>query len=158
MLVVLVILMITQLTLFHLDEYYFHRRRRVTRPEIVSALIDGLIYVLPLTMAIFLDLTPLTKGLYIALSVVSCISIAKNEFYYPKLERQERLVHSFLYVLHPVMLYTFYLSWEGNYFTNFPNFWIVQIIYLGLGVRTLAHQLIYWNYVYTDELHDSHTT
>jgi hypothetical protein len=143
-----------QVVLFHLDEYYFHRKRRLTRGEIVSALIDGILYVIPLTVAIFAPFSDIWKAVFIGMSVISCLSIAKNEFFYPKLERRERMVHSFLYVLHPVVLYTYYISWQGNYFSNYMNFWILQIIYLGLGVRTLAHQVIYWNYIYSDELHE----
>ena len=145
--------MIIQMSLFHIDEYYFHRRRKVTRQEIISALVDGLFYVIPLCLATFAPVTIVWQITFIVFAVMSCISIAKNEFFYPKLDRSERLVHSFLYLLHPVILYTFFISWQGDYFNANPNFWMFQLLYLGLGLRTLAHQLIYWNYIYTDELH-----
>lgn len=146
--------MVVQIVLFHIDEYYFHRKRRVSRSETISALTDAVLYVIPLSIAVFMEHTPTWQGIYITMAIVSCISIAKNEFYYQNLRRKERLVHSFLYVLHPVVLYTFYTSWQGDYFNQYPSFWIVQIIYLGVGVRSLVHQLIYWNYIYTDKLHD----
>lgn len=153
MLTFLTFVIILQVILFHIDEYVFHRKRKITRPEVVSALIDGVTYVIPLCLAMFIGFTPVWGNVYIALATISCISVAKNEFYYPKLRRKERMVHSFLYVLHPVVLYAFYISWQGDYFNKFPSFWIIQIIYLGLGLRSLAHQVIYWNYIYTDELH-----
>tara|TARA_B100001248_G_scaffold262731_2_gene261845 strand:- start:15092 stop:15571 length:480 start_codon:yes stop_codon:yes gene_type:complete len=146
--------MIVQMSLFHIDEYYFHRRRKVKRSEIVNALIDGSLYVLPLCIAVFTPFTMEWRIVFIVLASISCISIAKNEYFYPKLDRQERLVHSFLYVLHPILLYTFYISWQEDFFNKYPYFWIVQITYLGLGLRTLAHQLIYWNYIYSDDLHE----
>lgn len=155
MLTFLTLILIAQVSLFHVDEYYFHRKRKVNRSEVISALVDAGLYIIPLCLAMFMNYESPWREIYITMAALSCISIAKNEIYYPGLRRKERLVHSFMYVLHPIVLYTFYLSWAGDYFNTNPEFWIVQIIYLGVGVRSLAHQVIYWNYIYDEKLHES---
>jgi hypothetical protein len=148
MTVTLLILIFLHIVLFHLDEYYFHRKRPLTRKEVISMFVDGLLFLPPLMLAIFTTFSEELKILYIVLASLSCLSIVKNEcFMHSGICRKERLLHSLLYVLHPILLFSFYLSWERNYFVHNINFWIVQVVYLGAGLRTLAHQLIYWNYI-----------
>ncbi|MCB0357568.1 MAG: hypothetical protein KDD40_11200 [Bdellovibrionales bacterium] len=147
----LLFLISLQVVLFHIDEYYFHRKRTLCRKEVVSMFIDGALYLPPLVIACFAPFNDFWSWVFIVFSVLSCLSITKNEWFYNyDLNRPERIVHSFLYILHPILLYGFYYSWQQNYFAHNLNFWIIQIVYVGFGVRTLAHQLIYWNYLRTD--------
>ncbi|MCB0413398.1 MAG: hypothetical protein KDD50_03635, partial [Bdellovibrionales bacterium] len=119
MLLFLTAALILQLILFHLDEYYFHRKRGLSRPEIVSALMDGFFYLLPLAIAIFCSFTIFWQWIYIFLAILSCLSVVKNEWFYPVvMDRNEKLVHAGLYLLHPILLYTFYLSWDQDFFNN----------------------------------------
>lgn len=141
-------MMVIQVILFNVDEYYFHRKRGLVKQEVISAIVDGALYLIPLLIAIFLPFNSLWQKLYIGFAMISCLSIAKNECFYPSLTAPERVVHALLYILHPVMLYTFYISWEQNYFTTMINFWMIQIIYMALGAKTLTYQIIYWNYVH----------
>ena len=143
--------MVLHIIVFHVDEFYFHRKRKLCRNEVLGIFADGGFYLIPLIVAIFAPVTELWKTIYIIMATLSIISVIKNEWFYGEdITREERLVHAALYVLHPVLLFTFYHSWTENYFVHNLNFWIVQIVYLGFGTKTLIHQIIYWNYLRTD--------
>lgn len=144
-------IMCLQVILFHVDEYYFHRRRKLSRHEIISSLTDGAFYIIPLIIATFTRFSEIWKVAYIIMSAISCLSIVKNELFYPELKVKEKLTHSLLYVIHPILLYSFYLSWKGNFFDAYPNFWIFQLLYLALGFKTLTYQVIYWNYIHEEK-------
>ncbi|EQC51574.1 hypothetical protein [Bacteriovorax sp. DB6_IX] len=134
--------------LFMADEYLFHKKRGLARAEINNSLIDGALFLIPLVICIFFPYMELTKNIFLATAFLSCMSIAKNELFYKDLCVRERLIHSLLYVLHPAILYTFFVSWEYNYFHDYPNFWMVQLIYIFFGTKTLAYRIIYWNYIF----------
>ena len=151
MIAFILIIMSLQVILFQLDEYYFHRNRKLSRKEIISAISDGFLYIIPLIIATFTRFQEGRREFYIALSAISCLSIIKNEFFYPALNVKERVLHSLLYVLHPILLYSFYLSWKGNFFDTFPNFWIFQLLYVAIGFKTVTYQMIYWNYIHEDK-------
>ena len=76
------------------------------------------------------------------------ISVIKNQYFYRDLDVKERVVHACLYVLHPIILFSFYESWQSNYFVNNMNFWLVQVLYVGVGFQTVCDLLIYWNYIH----------
>lgn len=144
-------LMILHVVVFHIDEYYFHRKRTLCRKEALAMFVDGALYLPPLIIASFAPVTEFWQKIYLLFAILSCLSIVKNEWFYADdIGRKERLTHSILYILHPVLLYTFYVSWIGNFFAHNLNFWMVQIMYVGFGVKTLTHQLIYWNYLRPD--------
>lgn len=144
-------LIIIHALLFAADEYLFHKKRGLKKDEIYNSLIDGALFLIPLVISIFFPFTNLTKIIFLTTAILSCISIVKNELFYKDLCVRERLIHSFLYVLHPAILYSFYISWAGNYFHEFSNVWLVQLVYIFFGTKTLAYRIIYWNYIYEDE-------
>ena len=147
----LLFLMILHVTIFHVDEYYFHRRRTLCRKEVLSMFLDGVLFLPPLVIASFAPVTETWISIYTVLAILSCISVIKNEwFFLHDVSKKERVVHAALYVLHPILLYTFFISWVGQYLHNNFNFYLVQIFYMGFGVKTLTHQLIYWNYLRPD--------
>ena len=134
--------------LFYIDEYILNKRRGLTQIEINSALLDGVIYLNLVAMTIFAPFNETTKIIYITLSFLSCLSIIKNEWIYPHLERDERIVHAGLYVLHPLILYAFYSSWEKDFFNTEMTYWMLQLCYLILGFKAISYHVIYWNYIY----------
>lgn len=139
---------IVHAVLFYIDEYILNKKRGLSQLEINSALIDGLLYLILVAMTIFAPFNGITKTIYISLSFVSCLSIIKNEWLYPNLEKVERLVHAGLYVLHPLILYAFYISWERDFFNNEMTYWMLQLCYLVLGFKAISYHVIYWNYIY----------
>ncbi len=148
-----IFLMILHVLLINVDEHYFNRKRPHSKLEIWSIITDGLFFLIPISIATFIKFDPKWIFLYKALAALSMISIIKNEYFYKGLDRWERLTHACLYVLHPIILFNFYESWQNNYFQNNSNFWMIQLLYVGLGVKTLTYQLIYWNYIHEDKVH-----
>lgn len=134
--------------LFYYDEYVLNKRRGLTQIEVNSALIDGVIYLTLVAMTIFAPFNLVTKMIYLILSFISCLSIIKNEWFYPAIEKVERLVHAGLYVLHPLILYAFYLSWEQDFFNHEMTYWMLQLCYLVLGFKAISYHVIYWNYIH----------
>lgn len=139
---------ITHAILFAYDEYILNKKRELSQGEINSALLDGVLFLGIVALTIFTTYTENLGIVFISLSFLSCISIIKNEFFYPVLELRERLVHSILYVLHPLILYAFYLSWEMDFFNNNMSYWMLQLCYLALGFKAMCYHVIYWNFIH----------
>lgn len=135
-------------TLFMIDEHFFHKKRGLVKGELLSSIIDGILFLTPITLTVFTRHSFELEKIYIVLSVLSCISISKNEFFYRGIEQKERLIHSALYVLHPILLYTFYMAWISNFFAIHLNFWTIQLVYLAMCVQTMAYKTVYWNYIH----------
>ena len=144
-------LIILHVLLMNVDEHYFNKNRPHTVMEIWSILIDAFLFLASISFATFVKYSPDMVIYYKALAGLSMASIVKNEFFYKGLDRWERLVHAALYVLHPIILFNFYESWQNNYFQTNTNFWMVQLVYVGLGIKTLSYQFIYWNYIHENK-------
>jgi hypothetical protein len=140
---------ITHALLFAYDEYFLKRKRNLSVIEINSSLLDGILYIGLVAMTIFTTYSETLSSIYIAVSVLSCLSILKNELIYPlNINRDERIVHACLYVLHPLILYCFYHSWSLNFFHTNMTYWLLQLGYLVLGFKTISYHVIYWHYIH----------
>ena len=148
------VLFITFTTIFHaslyvFDEYILNKRRNPTQGEINSGLLDGVLYLAIVAITIFTEYSQSLSNVYITLSFLSCLSIVKNEYFYPEnMPAIERLVHALLYVFHSVILYAFYLSWQENFFVNNMTYWMLQLGYLALGFKAVSYKVIYWNFIH----------
>jgi hypothetical protein len=146
----MIALMILHVSLHNIDEHIFNKKRSHSKGEILSMITDAIFFLLPLLMATFITYEKDLEVIYKIIAGISMISIVKNEWFYNDLKRNERLIHACLYVLHPILLFNFYESWQNNYFHVNTNFWMVQLIYVGLGIKSIAYQVIYWNYIHED--------
>ncbi|MCB9091414.1 MAG: hypothetical protein H6621_09740 [Halobacteriovoraceae bacterium] len=143
-----IFLMGLHVLLLNLDEYLFNKKRGHSPYETVSVISDGILFLIPLLIATFVTYSESWVWTYKILAGLSMLSVVKNEFFYRNLEVKERFIHACLYVLHPMILFTFYESWTHNYFKEHTYFWMVQILYFGLGMKMVIYQLIYWNYIH----------
>lgn len=134
--------------LFTYDEYVLNKRRNLSQKEINSAVIDGILFLTTVSLTIFTTYSQMIVNLYILLAVLSTLSIIKNKVFYENLERVERVVHAGLYVLHPLILYAFYVSWKMNFFATNLLYWMLQLCYLVLGFKAITYHVIYWNYIH----------
>jgi hypothetical protein len=138
--------------LYGVDEYIYHRKRGLCPVEFINALFDGILFLIPLVIAIFTSHSYWLDKIYIALAVLSIFSIIKNERFYHELCVTERMIHAALYVLHPLILYAFYHSWKWNFFDKYYYFWLVQLLYVAFGTKTVTYHIIYWKFIRgTDE-------
>lgn len=134
--------------LYIIDEYVLNKKRGLTQFEINSASLDGMLYLVIVGMTLFTPFGDLSRVIYFVLCFLSCLSIIKNELFYPKLDKFERLVHAGLYVLHPLILYVFYISWQESFFITNMNYWMLQLCYFILGFKAMTYHVIYWNYMH----------
>jgi 2-polyprenyl-6-hydroxyphenyl methylase/3-demethylubiquinone-9 3-methyltransferase len=94
------------------DEFYFHRRRGLTLVESAGHVADSLAFLTPLLVAVLAPAQPMWRGVYIALSAVSCALITKDEWIHAaRCEAEEHWIHSVLFVLHPWVLFGVGLLW-----------------------------------------------
>jgi hypothetical protein len=143
-----IFLMILHVALHNIDEHVFNKNRQHDRAEIWSMISDAVLFIIPLLMATFCPYKPSLEIVYKTVAGASMISIVKNELFYKNLDVRERLVHACLYVLHPILLFNFYESWQNNYFQENPTFWMFQLFYVGMGFKSISYQIIYWNYIH----------
>ena len=61
---------------------------------------------------------------------------------------RERLIHTTLYILHPLILYAFYISWKRDFFATNLTYWMLQLGYFALGFKAITYHIIYWNYIH----------
>ena len=148
MAVLITLTTITHGLLYFYDEYILHKRRGLSQIEINNGIFDALLFLPTVGITIFCPFTETLKWVYLSLAFLSCVSIIKNELFYPPLEKRERVAHAGLYVLHPLILYAFYISWERNFFTTNISYWMLQLGYFGLGSKALTYHIIYWNYIF----------
>jgi hypothetical protein len=140
--------MFLHVCLLNFDEHFFNRNRPHSKKELASVLIDGFLFLIPLALATFIPYQEHMSNVYKFLAALSMMSIVKNEFFYENIEKWERVTHACLYVLHPILLFNFYESWQKNYFDENPNFWMFQLLYVGMGMKSIVYQIIYMNYIF----------
>ena len=99
-------------------------------------------------MTLFTTYNSKLDWVYLVMSLLSCLSIIKNEFFYESLTKTERVVHAALYVLHPLILYAFHESWKQDFFKNNMMYWMLQLGYFILCLKAITYHVIYWNYIH----------
>ena len=135
--------------LFAYDEYILHKKRSLSQKEVNSGLIDGVLFLSTVAMTLFTSFSSTLSIVYISLSLLSCLAIIKHEYFLPKeISVKERLIHVTLYILHPLILYAFYISWKLNFFGTNLTYWMLQLGYFALGFKAISYHVIYWNYIY----------
>jgi hypothetical protein len=144
----MIALMIIHVCLHNLDEHIFNKNRSHSKYETLSSVTDGIFFLLPLLMATFVTYSENLEIVYKAIAGISMVSIITNEIFYKNLEVKERVIHACLYVLHPILLFNFFESWQNNYFQENTNFWMIQLLYVGFGIKSFLYQIIYWNYIH----------
>lgn len=133
--------------LMAIDEGYFHRKRGLPAWERWGHPIDTLSFLAPLGIASFEPHTSFWSRTFIALSAFSCVCITKDEWVHSEVSSPlESWIHALLFVLHPIVLGTVYLSWTGGVGDSGPEVLPLKFLFLGISVF-LAYQVVYWNFM-----------
>jgi hypothetical protein len=141
MLPLLLVPALLQMLAMALDEFVFHRKRGLPRWERLGHPLDTL------TAALcygWLVATPPSRphalAVYVALCAFSCLFITKDEFVHARLcEPLETWLHAVLFVLHPIVFFSFGLIWQFG-----TKAWLLKVE-LCLTVALFFHQLVYWS-------------
>ena len=125
------------------DEFYFHRKRGLTRWERVGHPLDTLTTLFALGWVMIRPYSAEATRVYIALCVFSCLFITKDEFVHAKAcEPGEHWLHSLLFVLHSVVFVCVYFIWQD---LTFSNRLILGAPVAAVGIF-FVFQIFYWNF------------
>ncbi len=95
-----------------IDEAYFHYKRGLPLWEKIGHPIDTFGYLICITFILFAPCTDTNVNIYIALSVLSCLLVTKDEFIHKHhCPGSENWLHALLFILHPLVLIMAGLVW-----------------------------------------------
>lgn len=145
-----------------IDESYFHVKRGLPKWERIGHPIDTFCFLICLLFTLWMPFTEFNLKVYIALAVVSCIMVTKDEFVHthhcPALENW---LHAFLFILHPITLIVACCMWPVIQGQEVPV-WLTHLfceptqlyrILLGQALFITLfffYQIIFWNFIWHD--------
>lgn len=126
------------------DEFYFHWKRNLPRWERWGHPVDTAFFLLPLAILSFFSPQEGASKIYLILSIASCLVITKDEWIHrEQASAGEQWLHSLLFILHPIVLFSGYFLWQESRM----NF---QWVFFGVLIFWL-YQIIFWN-IYADRV------
>ncbi len=144
--ILLTIPFLVQSVAIGLDELVFHVKRGLPKWERIGHPIDTLSVV---ACFIFVLSTPYSQQAlyyYIALALLSCILVTKDEFVHKHhCPAMEHWLHALLFINHPIILAALGLLWHQNLYRGFI---ISQLVMISLFC---LYQIIYWNFIYVPQ-------
>jgi len=144
-----------QMSCMAVDEFYFHRRRGLPRWERLGRPLDTLTVLACFVWLLSAAPSALSLGVYVGLSVFSCLFVTKDEPVHSKQCRpNEQWLHALLFILHPLVLLSAGLLWpawrrQTLSFIRYTGF--ERKFLLGNTLLTLVfglYKLVYWNLIW----------
>lgn len=125
-----------------IDEIYCHRQRELRRWERIGHPLDTLFYLLCLIWILLAPPGGITLGIYLSLSLGSCLFITKDEWQHRELcTGFENWLHALLFMLHPLLLLTAgFLWWSGD-----ALFRPIVGTVVCLSGLFMIYQTLFWN-------------
>lgn len=127
------------------DEWFFHRKRGLPLWERVGHPIDTLFFIGCLSFALWFPYSDHALTRYLSLSIASVLVITKDEWVHAKrCCGTEHWLHSILFALHPVVLFTYASIWPFLHEPGFPR--TVALAQLAAAGIFTVYQVYYWNW------------
>lgn len=134
-------LLIAQSFAIFIDEFYFHWKRGLPRWEKIGHPMDTLTVLMAFIPLAILPKMEITPNWLIGLILFSCLFVTKDEWVHQtECGGDEQWLHSILFLLHPSVLYTAWLSWKDSGPNTMHQ---IQIVALSLF---FIYQVGYWNF------------
>jgi hypothetical protein len=136
------------------DELYFHRKRGLGAWERIGHPLDTLTFLACIGWALASPPTASSIAVYVALAVVSCLFVTKDEFVHAKrCGPGEHWLHAVLFVFHPIVLACVGLLWPGQHATAALPAWLTGttaashalVVQFGTTAAFCVYQATYWN-------------
>jgi hypothetical protein len=109
-----------------LDEFWFHRKRKLSLWERVGHPIDTFFFIICLSFPFFAPFKAEALRVYILFACFSCLLITKDEWVHASsCLAQEHWLHSILFILHPILLIETLILWgilRADSLLSFYNF------------------------------------
>lgn len=138
---------IVQVVAMALDEFYFHWKRGLPKWERIGHPLDTLSVVGVMAYALYAPFSKSALLVFIALSIVSCLLVTKDEWVHRKhCDGKEQWLHALLFLNHPLLLLSMGFAW---YFQGIYHF-----LLLGQCLMTILfffYQIVYWNFVWKEK-------
>jgi hypothetical protein len=149
-----------QMVAIGIDEVYFHYRRGLPKWERIGHPLDTFSFLICLTIPLLMPFNTTSLVIYLALCLVSCLMITKDEFIHKEhCPGAENWLHAVLFILHPITLAMVGLIWPITQGIDTP-IWLHRFLdnpealesflLLQAGAITLffCYQLIFWNFIW----------
>jgi hypothetical protein len=121
------------------DELYFHRARGLPRWERIGHPLDTLSVLACYAVALSLAPDISNLGFYIAVAILSCLLVTKDEVVHAgQCPPLEHWLHALLFILHPIVLSIGALLWLSHERTLL---WVSASVTAAFG----CYQALYWN-------------
>jgi hypothetical protein len=134
------------------DEAYFHVRRGLPRWERIGHPVDTASVLICLLFVLFVPYSAYALKWYIALGVISCLLVTKDEWIHKHhCPAEEDWLHALLFLNHPVVLGLVGLFWAPNTYDWLPGlemrslFLVLQSAFV---LVFLSYQILYWNFLW----------
>lgn len=139
------------------DEVFFHWKRGLPKWERIGHPLDTLSVLICLVFPLVFTVTPTTIKIFIALCVLSCLLITKDEVIHKHhCPTSEMWLHALLFVNHPILMVAVGLLWPQIQNSPSPAWianWLDQPLLLkefllsqiALVSLFFLYQALYWN-------------
>jgi len=147
------------------DEYYFHIKRGLPKWERIGHPLDTLSFMACLAFVLLIPYEASMIKVYIALAVLSCLMITKDEFVHKHhCPAAEQWLHALLFVNHSAMLTAMGFLWPKVHGAADPS-WVPEgsachtflWVQAGLVALFFLYQVIYWNFLWKESTTNSTT-
>lgn len=129
------------------DEFYFHHKRGLPRWERIGHPLDTLSVVVCFAFVLLFPYTKLLLWLFVALGVLSCLLVTKDEFVHKEhCNAQEQWLHALLFLNHPLVLIS--IGWMWMQGAAYRPFMLIQ---LASAALFCFYQVVYWNFVWEEK-------
>jgi hypothetical protein len=146
MLTTILSIWILQGLLMFVDEFYFHRKRRLKRWESLGHPVDTFLFLACFAYTLIFPFHPDNFMIFTILSIISTLIITKDEWVHTQESSAgENWLHSLLFIVHPIALIALFFAWSYS----FNIFIFLQTFIISLF---LIYQIIYWNFYQRDPL------
>jgi hypothetical protein len=136
------------------DEVVFHRRRGLGAWERLGHPVDTVSVIACLAWILLEPPTAKAQSAYLALAVVSCVLITKDEAVHARsCCAGEQWLHAILFVVHPICLASLWLMWPAIHsvaaqpLVSIPGARAAVVVRAQLALTTAfcIYQVLYWN-------------
>lgn len=133
-----------QMIAIGVDEMVFHLKRGLPKWERIGHPLDTLSTLACFAFTLFVPFSGGALKIFIALGVLSCLMITKDEFVHKHhCPAAEQWLHALLFVNHSILLFCLGWLWANN-----PGLtWFVALQAICIALFFL-YQVIYWNFIW----------
>ncbi len=147
-----------------IDEFFFHVKRGLPLWERIGHPLDTMSVLACFIYILFVPFSSGTIWWFVALSLLSCLLITKDEFVHKHhCPAKEQWLHALLFVNHPIMLLAAALIWPTLHPHPPTQPYLLSLLSQAHTLKTflylqtgfififMIYQIIYWNFIWHEK-------